>query len=304
MKRTLALVALAAAGCGRADGSPAAAPAIQVIGGPGSSDGRFATPRGGAWDPRGFLYVVDKTGRIQKFDAAGKFVRAWMPPAVELGHPTNLAIDAKGHVLVADTHYHRVLRYSPEGELLAQFGSGGKGPGQFLYPVGIDVAGDGTIYVSEYGGNDAGGNDRIQVFSADGTWLRGWGSYGEAPGLLRRPQAVALGKDRLYVADTVNHRVQVFTLEGTLLAVWGDLRYPYSVSVDGAGNVIVAEYGRQCVTKFRPDGTLAGRAGRGGSGPGELSTPWGAAAMGDRVAVLDSGNHRVQLWPAGLLESR
>jgi DNA-binding beta-propeller fold protein YncE len=301
MRRALLLVVLAG-GCGKADGSAPAA-AVEVIGGPGSSDGRFATPRGGAWDPRGFLYVVDKTGRIQKFDASGKFVLGWMPPAVELGHPTNLAIDSGGEVLVADTHYHRILRYSPDGRLLARFGGPGKGPGEFLYPVGIAVAPDGTIYVSEYGGNDAGGNDRIQVFTAEGKLLRGWGSYGEAPGEFRRPQGIALRGDRLYVADTVNHRVQVFTTEGKLLAVWGDLKYPYSVSVDGGGNVLVAEYGRQCVTRFRPDGTRTGSAGKVGSRPGELATPWGVVAMGERVAVLDSGNHRVQLWPSKMLEA-
>jgi len=284
-----------AQGCGRADGAPPASP-IRIIGGQGSTDGYFATPRGGAWDPRGFLSVVDKTGRIQKFDASGKFVRVWMPPAVERGHPTNLAIDAEGQVLVADTHYHRVLRYSPDGELLAQFGSEGREPGQFLYPVGIAVTAEGTIYVSEYGGND-----RIQVFTPEGKLLRAWGTYGEGPGEFKRPQGIALGNDRLYVADAANHRVQVFSLDGKLTGAWEDLKYPYSVSVDARGDVLVAEYGRHRVTKFRPDGTRAGSAGKAGRGPGDLNTPWGVVAAGDAIYVLDSGNHRVQRWPGTVL---
>jgi sugar lactone lactonase YvrE len=297
----LSLALALAAGCSKADGAPAPA-AVLVIGGRGSTDGYFATPRGGAWDPRGFLYVVDRTGRIQKFDAAGRFVRAWMPPAVERGHPTNLAIDARGHVLVADTHYHRVLRYSPDGELLAQFGREGREPGHFLYPVGIAVAEEGTIFVSEYGGFEHGDNDRVQVFSPDGTFLRAWGAYGEEPGRFKRPQGIALRGDRLYVADAANHRVQVFSLDGTPRGVWGDLKYPYSVSVDAAGDVLVAEYGSHRVTKFRPDGTRAAAAGKAGRLPGELNTPWGVVAAGDWVFVLDSGNHRVQRWPASLLK--
>ena len=44
--RALALVAILA-GCGR----PMETPNILIIGGPGSTDGRFATPRAAAWDP-------------------------------------------------------------------------------------------------------------------------------------------------------------------------------------------------------------------------------------------------------------
>jgi len=294
--RRLALLVLLA-GC--SPSKPADPSPIQSIGGPGSDAGHFATPRATAWDPRGFLYVVDKTARIQKFDAAGKFLLGWSTPENEKGRPTGLALDAKGNLLVADTHYHRVLRYSPEGTLLSQFGSEGNGPGQFLYPTGIAVAPDGTLYVSEYGGND-----RIQAFTPEGRPIRAWGSYGKEPGQFDRPQSIALAGDRLYVADAANHRIQVFTLEGTLVASWGDLKYPYSVSLDAQGNVLVAEYGRHRVDKFTPAGALLATAGRPGTGPADLNTPWSAIPIGgDRIAVVDSGNHRIQLWPSKLLEA-
>lgn len=283
-------------GCGRASAAPA--PDIRIIGGPGSGDGLFATPRAAAWDPKGSLYVVDKTGRIQKFDVNGAFVRGWRMPEVEKGRPTGLAIDPQGRLVVADTHYHRIVRYSPDGELLGTFGSEGTDPGQFIYPVGLAIAGDGTIYVSEYGAD----NDRIQVFTAEGKLLRSWGTYGDEAGQFKRPQSIALAGDRLFVADAANHRVQVFSLDGKPLGAWGDLRYPYGVSIDGEGNVLVAEYGRHRISKFRPDGAPCGTAGRPGSAPGELNVPWSAVAAGDRVFVVDSGNHRVQVWPSSLLK--
>ena len=291
----LGAVVLAAAACGR--GIPA--PDVQLIGGPGAADGRFATPRSMAWDPGGLLYVVDKSGRIQKFDGTGGFLKAWSLPAIERGRATGLAVGPGGDLWVADTHYQRVLRYSPEGALLGQFGSEGRGPGQFIYPVGLAAAPDGTLYVSEFGGND-----RIQVFTPEGKLLRGWGRYGEEPGEFKRPQGLALAGDRLYVADAANHRVQVFTPDGKFIGSWGDLRYPYSVSVDAGGNVLVAEYGRHRVSRFGPDGAPLGSAGGAGAGPGELNTPWAAVAAGDRVFVSDSGNHRVQLWPASRLGGR
>jgi DNA-binding beta-propeller fold protein YncE len=289
MKRAALLLVLAA-GCSRAAAAPSAS--IQIVGGPGAQDGKFATPRAAAWDPRGYFYVVDKTGRIQKFDASGKFVKGWSTPDTALGRPTGLIVDRDGSLIVADTHYHRILRYSAEGELTSEFGKEGRGPGEFLYPVGIALAPDGSLFVSEFGGND-----RVQVFTRDGKVQREWGRYGEEPGEFKRPQGIAIAGDRVYVADAANHRVQVFSLEGKPLASWGGMTYPYSVSIDKDGNVLVAQYGRHCVSKFKPDGTLLGSSGHAGTGPGELNTPWAAVAAGDRVIVTDSGNHRVQLWP-------
>src|SRR6185295_2029822 len=109
-------------------------------------------------------------------------------PESEKGRPTGLTVDPKGELLVADTHYHRVLRYSSEGTLLSQFGAEGSG------------------------------SDRIQVFTPEGKLLRSWGSYGKAPGQFDRPQSIAISGDRVYVADAANHRIQVFTIDGTLVA--------------------------------------------------------------------------------------
>ena len=296
MKR-LAWALVLLASCGKGS-SPALRIPIQTIGGPGSEEGRFATPRATAWDPRGFIYIVDKTARIQKFDAEGKFIRKWSTPESEKGRPTGMRVDAKGDLLVADTHYHRVLRYSEDGELKAQFGEDGTGPGQFYYPTSLAIGPDGSIYVSEYGGND-----RIQVFTPEGRLLRQWGSFGEEPGQFKRPQGIAIAGEELYVADAANHRVQVFALDGKFLRSWGGLKYPYGVAIDPGGHVLVAEYGRHCVSKFSADGKPLGRAGHAGTGPEDLNTPWSAVPIGgDRIAVVDSGNHRVQLWPAWVLD--
>jgi DNA-binding beta-propeller fold protein YncE len=294
MRRAAGVLLLALAACRPPAPAP---PAIALVGGPGSDDGYFALPRAAAWDPRGFLYVVDKTARIQKFDAAGRFLLGWSTPESKMGRPTGIAVDAAGDVLVADTHYHRILRYSPQGQLRHEFGREGRGPGEFIYPTGLAVGPDGLIYVPEYGGND-----RIQVFSPEGRLLRNWGVYGEAPGEFKRPQSVAVRGDRLYVADAANHRIQVMDLHGKPLASWEDLRYPYGVAVDPDGDVLVAEYGRHRVARYSPEGKLKGAAGTPGKAPGELDTPWGAVSLGaDRIAVVDAGNHRLQLWPASFL---
>ena len=57
---------------------------------------------------------------------------AQAPRLVLTEDPTGITIDRDGNLLVAETHYHRVSRYSPEGEFIESWGEFGKGKGQFV----------------------------------------------------------------------------------------------------------------------------------------------------------------------------
>src|ERR671939_662349 len=109
--------------------------------------------------------------------------RGWLVPAlvgaclgacVGFDGPGGLTVDRYGRVLVADTHFYRVLVYTEAGELLFQIGDGVQGttPGRFGYPTDVVIDRAGNFYVSEYGERD-----RIQVFSPEGIWLREWGGH-------------------------------------------------------------------------------------------------------------------------------
>ncbi len=98
----------------RGGGNTAQRPDL-IIGQRGLADGRFQTPRAIALDQDDHIFVVDKSGRIQRFDPSGKFVLGWRTPEIENGKPTGISIDRDGTVMVADTHYYRFLFYTPEG---------------------------------------------------------------------------------------------------------------------------------------------------------------------------------------------
>jgi len=265
----------------------------------GLSAGRFQKPRAMAFDPRGRFYVVDMTARIQAFDAEGNPLTSWRTPASKNGKPTGLAVGRDGSVLVADTHYYRVLVYSPEGKLLRAIG------GEFGYRPGelaqvTDVAQDsrGNYYVGEKGEYD-----RIQKFSPDGEFLLQWGGHGCEPGQFVLPQSLAVDEqDRIWVADSCNHRIQVFDSQGELLSLWGsegkelgELYYPYDLVLGRDGAVYVCEYGNHRVQKFTREGRSLGCWGRPGRAEGELFNPWALVQDGrGRIHVLDTGNHRVQ----------
>jgi DNA-binding beta-propeller fold protein YncE len=246
-------------------------------------------PRVAAVDGSDRLYVADLTDRIQVFDRDGRFVRAWRMPGLNVDGPSGITVDRDGRVMVADTHFYRVLIYSPEGVLLEQLGDGVQGstPGRFGYPTDVVRDRAGNYYVSEYGEND-----RIQVFSPSGAWLRQWGGHGYEPGQFLRPRALAIDEaERIYVADSCNHRIQVFDTQGRLLARWGqrgtgrgEMSYPYDVELGPDGSVYVCEYGNMRVQKFTREGESLGVWGAPGRGPGQLHTPW-ALAVDSRGAV-------------------
>jgi DNA-binding beta-propeller fold protein YncE len=275
-----------------------------IWGGRGISDGQLEKPRALAIDRDDHLYIVDMTARIQVFTTDGEFLRAWQTPQFANGKPTGLSIDPEGNLLVADTHYFRVLVYSPNGTLLAHRtigGTQGQAPGEFGFVTDAVRDSSGNYYVAEYGEYD-----RIQKFSPEGEFLFQWGGHGSEPGQFRRPQNLAMDQeDHIWVADACNHRIQEFDATGDqarLLRMWGtpgrqpgQLRYPYDLALDGKGHVYVCEFGNHRVQKFTLDGTLVGRWGSAGREPSQLYNPWALARGSDgRIYVLDTYNHRVQ----------
>lgn len=265
----------------------------------GISDGRLQKPRAMAIDGDDLLYIVDMTARIQVFTTEGQFVRGWQTPVHTSGRPTGINIDRRGNVLVPDTHYFRVLVYSPTGKLLETLGGTfGNAPGEFGLVTDVLEDSQGNWYVSEYGEYD-----RIQKFSAERKFVLEWGGHGIAPTQFSRPQAMAIdANDHIWIADACNHRVQVFDTTGKLVKFWGShgsqpgqLAYPYGLTLDPQGHVYIAEFGNSRVQKFTSDGQSLGCWGGVGRAPGELLNPWALARDSrGRIHVLDTNNHRVQ----------
>ncbi|MCU0876202.1 MAG: NHL repeat-containing protein [Pirellulaceae bacterium] len=277
----------------------------------GSTVGHLNKPRAITIDKDDLLYIVDVTPRIQVFTGDGEFVRGWQPPEFAWGKPSGLAFDREGNLLVADTHYHRILVYTPEGQLLEKQtlgGTCGPGPGEFFFVTDSAQDSQGNYYVTEYGEFD-----RIQKFTPDHQFLCQWGSHGNELGQFLRPQKIVIDQqDQVWVTDACNHRVQVFEArnnEPRLITSWGEqghapgqLNYPYDILLDEAalagspaGFVYLCEFGNHRVQKFTLDGQFAGLFGTNGRREAELDQPWGITRDSrGRMYVLDSYNHRVQ----------
>jgi len=267
----------------------------------GITPGRFQKPRAIAVDSQDRLYIVDMTARIQMFDADGNYLRGWKTPESKNGRPSGLTVGNSEDLLVADTHYYRMLVYDDQGNALEEEtigGQMGQGAGEFGFVTDIVQDSAGNYYIAEYGDYD-----RIQKFSPQREFLLEWGSHGAEPGQFRRPQNMVVDElDQIWVADACNHRIQVFDSEGKLLQLWGEegsdigkLYYPYDLVLDGMGHLYVCEYGNHRVQKFTLDGTPVDCWGSNGRDSGQLHNPWALARDSQgRLHVLDSNNHRVQ----------
>lgn len=288
-------------GCLEYDGKPKG---TFVWGRKGFEDGRLFTPRAITVNDQDELFIVDKLGRIQRFDVRGKFICGWRTPEQYAGKPVGLGISHDGLVMVADTHYFRVLFYTVDGKLIEDRtigGTNGRGKGEFGFVTDVAQDSKGNYYVSDYNGFD-----RIQKFTPDGEFVCQIGSNGSEVGQFKRPQCMIIDdQDRLWTTDTHNDRVQVFQLnEDSIEPLFqfgehgkgeGQLLLPYGIDMDDDGNVYVTEYGNHRIQKFDASGKSLGLFGKAGKMPGGFSIPYGLAIDSEgALNVVDTGNNRVQ----------
>jgi sugar lactone lactonase YvrE len=183
-----------------------------------------------------------------------------------------------------------------------RWGSAGTGNGEFGVPIGgITTDADGNVYVVDSG------NDRIQKFDPEGTYIDQWGSAGTGNGQFSLPYGVTTDDyGNVYLSDRGNSRIQKFTSSGTYVSQWGSLGtgdgqfdIPYEVETAPSGDVYVVDAFNARVQRFTASGTFISKWGTAGSGNGQFSGPFGLAIDGSgNVFVSDSGNNRIQKFTA------
>ncbi len=167
-------------------------------------DAHFGDIIGLAIDDSDRLFVSDtKLHHIVVFDKNHKVEGSISEGVVD---PGGMAIDNENRFLyVADPALDQVLVYDADKlTLIRKIGTAGKkhtltAPGQFSVPTNVAVDADGNLYVTDMY------NNRVEVFDADGNFIRAWGKAGDRPGTFSRPKGIAIDADgHVWVADAVH----------------------------------------------------------------------------------------------------
>jgi predicted membrane-bound mannosyltransferase/DNA-binding beta-propeller fold protein YncE len=194
--------------------------------------------------------------------------------------------------------------------LINESGVAGSVPGALAAPRNVAVASDGEIYVADSG------NNRIQVFAADGAFLREFGSAGAGPGQFNEPWGLAVDDAFVYVADTWNHRIQKFSRDGQLVNAFGASGAPAGDGSDqglglffgprdivflNANELAITDTGNHRIQVMDTDGNFLRQAGGLGSLPGQFNEPVGLGLGVDgSLFVADTWNGRIQQLDANL----
>jgi hypothetical protein len=157
--------------------------------------------------------------------------------------------------------------------------------GTFQTPIGVLWA-NGVLHAS-----DGFGNQWIQKFDGNGTFINSFGTSGTGNGQFHGPEGMAADSSgNIYVVDSPNHRIQVFNSSGGYVRQWGSngtgngqFNYPYGVAVFGS-TVYVTDEVNHRVQMFDTSGAYLGQWGsQGGWGPNQFQLPRG-------IVVDSSGN--------------
>ncbi|MSP94214.1 MAG: hypothetical protein EXR00_03005 [Alphaproteobacteria bacterium] len=152
-------------------------------------------------------FKIGRGHQVFKFSADGKLLMTLGQAGVagddatHFNGPSGVAIAPNGDIWVVDGHRggnNRIVRFSRDGKFLKALG-GGVGsesaePGRFSDPHGIAIDSTGRIFVADRG------NNRIQIFDAEGNFLAQWKQFG-------KPSGVYIdANDRMYVGDGMSNQ--------------------------------------------------------------------------------------------------
>jgi streptogramin lyase len=233
--------------------------------------GLFVFPHAIHVDREGNLFVADADGRdgkghvVVKFSPEGKMLMTLGRPGIAgetndtFNRPSAVVTARNGDIFVADGHggksNARIVKFSKDGRFIKTWGRRGTAPGEFgeLHAIAIDSSG--RLFVGDRG------NNRIQIFDQEGTFIAEWKQFG-------RPTAIYIdASDTIHVADHAsNAKLNPSFRRGIRIGSVKDgvvrmlipgfgaepekENVPEGIATDAKGNIYGAEVALKSVVKY------------------------------------------------------
>ena len=263
----------------------------------------FGEGIGIATNSKGNVFVYHRSGdtRLFMFDKDGKFVKEIGQGMYGMEFAHQVRVDKYDNIWVVDEGANMVIKMNPEGtKVLLTIGRRPEmaaglfdsthpptPPAKYRLGRPTDVTWDpqDNIYIS-----DGYVNSRVVKYDKNGRYVKEFGTAqrGNAPNQLNTPHSISADKNgNIYVGDRGNQRVQVLDSDLNLKASYGNTGNPWAVCVSTEGPeqfLFVSNSNPDSNTpasswditgeiyKMKLDGTIIGKFGKAGKGPGEFST--------------------------------
>ena len=188
----------------------------------GFGDGMFERSHGLRIDAQDNIWATDvRSNMVYKFDPTGRLEMVlgvkghtgeWHP----FGHlrlfdePNEAVVGPTGDIFVLQGHgkgCSRVLKFDSGGTFIKTWGGKGNGPGQFDLPHSLVFDAQGLLYIADRN------NARIQVFDADGNYIRESAHPGAPCGLFMSPD------QHIWLAHGHTGHVMKLDLNGKVVGV-------------------------------------------------------------------------------------
>jgi len=199
--------------------------------------------------------------------------------SARFNYPSGIAVDSTGNVYVADFSNNVIRKMTPSGAVSTPYGSLSGAAGSvngtgnsalFNQPNAVAVDSSNNLYVADTG------NNLIRKITASTGAVSTIGTGATFSG----PEGIAVdGSGNVFVADSGHHTIReiavsngsVTTLAGRsntrgyIDATGGSARFntPLGLTVDGSGNVYVADFGNSVVRKITSAGVVTTVGGQG-----------------------------------------
>ena len=213
------------------------------------------------YDPERHLWAIDDGAQsVYKFTQDGELLMTLGEFKVQgndethFARPTDIAFLPDGTFFISDGYTNtRVVKFDPDGNFLMTWGEpgGGRGvgetrPGYFNTVHGIAIDNQRRVYVDDRG------NNRIQIFDENGTFLDEWRN-------IMNPYYIYMSNDQhLWVSGGTTQKLLKYDLTGRLLYSWGSFGvFPggfwgnHQFSVDSENNLYTADVHVGRLQKFR-----------------------------------------------------
>ncbi|KAL4452670.1 hypothetical protein ABPG75_008332 [Micractinium tetrahymenae] len=275
-----------------------------TVGGPGTGDDQYDSPRGMAIDAAGNILVADTgSDRVKKLTSNGTYLANFGTSGTgngQLDHPSDVKVNPAGNIYVADLFNNRVQVFDSSFNYLFQFGSPGTGNGQFKGPVALCLDGSSNVYVVDRS------LQTVQKFDQSGNFVWSSGSSGTGDGQFAFPYACAVSGATVYVGDSTA-RVQLplhrqrripeqvhFPASSPGSAFFGT---SYLLFADD-GSLFASRLLEGAVHQLAADGTpLASFTGQpAGFAPVDIAVTQYTGGVPSVVAVVDYSNNAVQFF--------